>query len=268
MQNSVVQSIGIAERAHSMNEDTHRVIRNFRGHKGEDLILVCDGHSGRGAAKLIPQVLPAALELALPLAQDTKVDEMRKVLQRAFVGMDELIESIDKESGACVALVLFFRHRFLSVNAGDCRTVLDRSGEAFRLSYDHSASDPFEQERIREAGGEILDSPFFDDYTGQSGTIKRVNGKISITRSLGDAKYRDLVIPDPHVTETQLQPGDQWVITASDGLWWAVDDQKAVDLIRGISNAQTAAEVLRDAAQDVRDDITVVVAKLKRIKRK
>lgn len=61
-------------------------------------------------------------------------------------------------------------------NAGDTRAVLSKNGTAERLSKDHKASDPQEIDRIRSAGGKIMDG--------------RVAGGLAITRAFGDFAYK------------------------------------------------------------------------------
>ena len=58
-------------------------------------------------------------------------------------------------------------------NLGDSRAILGSAdGSAIRITKDHKASDPAEQERVKAAGGMIYNN--------------RVNGVLAVTRALGD----------------------------------------------------------------------------------
>lgn len=106
-------------------------------------------------------------------------------------------------SGATAVSVLLYENRDsgakirkLSVaNVGDSRAVLVSSLQpdcptapvdsqhgyvATRLSYDHSAEDPAEQQRIKDAGGFI--------------TRNRVLGILAVSRSFGDHGMKEFVV--------------------------------------------------------------------------
>ncbi len=101
-------------------------------------------------------------------------------------------------------------------NAGDSRAVLcsmtqpqdgsTAAAVAIRLSCDHTAEDPGEQARIKEAGGFI--------------TRGRVLGILAVSRSFGDHGMKDFVTASPHVTATDISAGADthpFLILACDG---------------------------------------------------
>ncbi|KAJ7084391.1 phosphatase 2C-domain-containing protein [Mycena belliarum] len=143
------------------------------------------------------------------------------------------------------------RRVLYSANAGDARGVLCRAGKAVRLTYDHKGSDKQEAKRIMDAGGFVMSG--------------RVNGVLAVTRSLGDSSMKEFVVGAPYTTETVLCDDDEFLILACDGLWDVTTDQAAVDLIRGIEDAQVASQtLLKDAiANHTSDNITVLVVRFK-----
>ncbi|TFK75447.1 protein phosphatase 2C [Pluteus cervinus] len=136
-------------------------------------------------------------------------------------------------------------------NAGDARGVLCRAGKAVRLTYDHKGSDKQEAKRITDAGGFVMSG--------------RVNGVLAVTRSLGDSSMKEFVVGAPYTTETALCEDDEFLILACDGLWDVVGDQGAVDLVRGIQDAQVASRKLLDHAlsHHTTDNVTVLVIRFK-----
>jgi len=136
-------------------------------------------------------------------------------------------------------------------NAGDARGVLCRGGKAVRLTYDHKGSDKQEAKRIMDAGGFVMSG--------------RVNGVLAVTRALGDSSMKEFVVGAPYTTETELCEEDEFLILACDGLWDVVDDQPAVDLVRGVADSRKAAEELLDHAFSnySSDNVTVMVIRFR-----
>ena len=51
----------------------------------------------------------------------------------------------------------------------------------------------------------------------------RVQGSIMLTRSIGDKRYKPLLISDPFVCERRIESSDIAVVMASDGMFGHVD---------------------------------------------
>jgi len=117
-----------------------------------------------------------------------------------------------------------------TANAGDARAILGRGGKAIRLTVDHKATLLEEQQRIKEAGGFIVN--------------KRVCGMIAVTRSLGDVEMKELIISDPYVSETQLKPEDNVLVIACDGLFDVMSDQEVINFIKNETCPQKASSHL------------------------
>ena len=103
-------------------------------------------------------------------------------------------------------------------NAGDSRAVLCRGGTAVALSDDHKPGQPTERQRIIAAGG------FLSDWGG----ICRVNGNLSLSRAIGDLKYKmnedlhrkdQIVTAEPEVRSITLTEEDAFLVLACDGIW-------------------------------------------------
>ncbi|KAG5420564.1 MgPP2CL-1 [Candida metapsilosis] len=210
--------------------------------------------------------------------------DMKDHLHKAFVKADDIIEKNGQGASGCTAAVAVLRweseteddcmvsthnsekqsgkkfdflptknHKRMlyTSNVGDSRIVLSRKGKAYRLSYDHKASDKNEIDRVENSGGLILKN--------------RVNGVLAVTRSLGDSYMKDLVLGKPFTTSTQIIKDDEFMIIACDGVWDVISDTKACRIVadcfeRGY-DAQEASKKLCQLAIEASttDNVTVMV---------
>lgn len=213
--------------------------------------------------------------------------DMKDHLYKSFVKADEIIEKNGQGASGCTAAVAVLRweseteddcmvntnnigkqtddtsksfdfvptknHKRMlyTSNVGDSRIVLSRKGKAYRLSYDHKASDKNEIDRVENSGGLILKN--------------RVNGVLAVTRSLGDSYMKDLVLGKPFTTSTQIIKDDEFMIIACDGVWDVISDTKACKIVadcfkKGL-DAQEASKKLCQLAIDASttDNVTVMV---------
>lgn len=103
-------------------------------------------------------------------------------------------------------------------NVGDCRAVCEaQGGSVQRLTRDHTASDPDEAVRVASFGGWV-----------EGG---RVNGKIEVSRTLGDKALKPPLSSDPEIFCHSVR-GLRYFVAASDGLWEVMTDEDAMGLVR------------------------------------
>jgi protein phosphatase 2C len=111
--------------------------------------------------------------------------------------------------------------------------VLSRGCQAVELSHDHKPNRPSERHRIEALGGTVRwhglvdkkQQPVF--FAG----CYRVNGNLSLSRSLGDVYQRPYITNDPDIRTVTTQSEDEFIICATDGLWDVMSSQDAVDFI-------------------------------------
>ncbi|WAR12148.1 PHLP2-like protein [Mya arenaria] len=91
----------------------------------------------------------------------------------------------------------------------------------------------------------------------------KINGVTQNTRLLGSSYLFPFVVPEPHITKTTLQPDDQLLIIANQGLWKCMSYQETVDEIIDIPDPVLAAKKLQDLAQGYRsqENIGVLVVR-------
>jgi len=150
-----------------------------------------------------------------------------------------------------VVLVEEDRKRLIVANAGDQRAVVAKGDVAVPITTDHKPDEPGERLRIYDEGGFVNEQ-------------KRVNGILSLSRSLGDADLQPYVTYVPEVNFVNLSSGDyRFLIIACDGLWDVLSNQKAVEIVDKYVEPGKAAAALRDYAHLLgsSDNISVIVFK-------
>lgn len=142
-------------------------------------------------------------------------------------------------------------------NAGDCRAVLCRKGEAIDMSQDHRPVYPSERRRVEELGGYIDDG--------------YLNGVLSVSRALGDWDMKNPIgAPSPLIAEPEFQQvvlteDDEFLIIGCDGIWDVMSSQHAVSLVRrGLRRHDDPEQCARDLVMEALrrntfDNLTVIV---------
>lgn len=168
------------------------------------LVAVFDGHAGRECAEYLSEFFVSYIGASESFSERN----FSGALKEAFIQTDKDFRDWAVENGnisGSTALVVLFRNTEVIVaNAGDCRAVLCRRGEAVELSDDHKPSRADEKDRIELAGGwidsqEVLNIPklyalglehseLLDEHHELIGwvTVHKVCGALGMTRSVGD----------------------------------------------------------------------------------
>eukprot|EP00747_Dinoflagellata_sp_TGD_P045998 gnl/TRDRNA2_/TRDRNA2_144178_c0_seq1.p1 gnl/TRDRNA2_/TRDRNA2_144178_c0~~gnl/TRDRNA2_/TRDRNA2_144178_c0_seq1.p1 ORF type:complete len:310 (+),score=53.94 gnl/TRDRNA2_/TRDRNA2_144178_c0_seq1:70-930(+) len=263
------------------------------------LVGIFDGHNGgHAAAFLRERLLPEVSKRLVSCGTEAETESpARQVFLDAFkVVESELLqgasETFSDGSTACVVAAIGGQS-LLTGNCGDTRAVLVSAAErqprraapeVVRLTVDHKI-DGAEKARIEAAGGKCMNV---------KGCWRVVIGHLglAVSRSFGDLKFKHgqklprgeaLILCTPHVAVRALNPRDECVIIASDGLWDVVDDEHAAKVVREtlrgmgamgeelayvpwtIDRANKCAKALVDAAVALRttDNISVMVLGLR-----
>jgi len=196
-------------------------------HNHSAFIAVYDGHGGRACVDLVKSQLHRFFLGYLRAAPKN----VSQAFHGAFRATDEIVEAQRELSSGCTACCCFLRDEGFATmihtaHVGDARAVLCRGGLAKRLTCmsDHKPTDPTEAKRIMTAGGAVING--------------RVNGILAVARALGDHCLKAPHLPNdavsnvPHITSTQLEHQDEFIIVACDGLWDVMTDQEAVTFAR------------------------------------
>lgn len=174
------------------------------------------------------------------------------LIHLAFSVLFMIFPKSDKSS-----LCLLSFRLLLVANAGDCRAVLCRKGEAIDMSQDHRPTYPSEKQRVEELGAYIDDG--------------YLNGVLSVTRALGDWDMKlpkgspSPLIAEPELRQIILTEDDEFLIIGCDGIWDVLSSQQAVSIVRrGLRRHDDpelcAKELVREALRlHTIDNLTVVV---------
>ncbi|XP_022733279.1 probable protein phosphatase 2C 39 isoform X3 [Durio zibethinus] len=165
-----------------------------------------------------------------------------------------LEKAVDLGQGGSTAVtaILINCQKLVIANVGDSRAVICKNGEAVQLSVDHEPST--EKERIENRGGFVSNFP---------GDVARVDGQLAVARAFGDKSLKKHLSSEPDVTVEMIDDDTELIILASDGLWKVMTNKEAVDAIRNIKDAQSAAKHLTEEAvkRNSTDDISCIVVR-------
>ena len=244
----------------------------------EHFYVLCDGHTGSKAAEIVVKDLPDILIKHLMLIKESELTEglCEQAFKEAFIEMDDSLqgdigadESEGKPcdpSGCCTNIVYLCwendKRIIYSGNVGDSRTILIRDNSVLRLSYDHKASDKQEFKRVKQEGGVII--------------RKRLYGTLAVTRTHGDFEMKEnakCLNCNPHITRTEIDDTDKYIVIASDGVWDVIKDEEVLKIVNAtdfttldnITNKpKDLAKMLVKLSVDLgsQDNISCIVIKL------
>jgi len=137
--------------------------------------------------------------------------------------------------GCTAVCILMSQNLIVCANAGDSRAIMCRKGKVVELSHDHKPNEEIELARINAAGGTVQAAP-----CGQR-MLYRVNGNLSLSRSIGDLEYKkraDLppeaqaITSTPDIITAELRKGDEFIVLACDGIWDVKCNEYVVKFVR------------------------------------
>lgn len=250
-------------------EDVPHAEIPLRGTQGVGLFCIFDGHCGRTTAKearaLLPEILASRIGQASAAMQAGRGADA--IWEEVFLATDRALRS---DEGCTATALLVWQDASGSIclqaaNVGDSAAFVSElrpGAEVQPLTADHRLTNPLERERLAAMG----------IHLGSDRT--RLYG-LNLARCLGDRflKDEDLGLSaQPHISPVvRLGRCDSaLVLMASDGLWDVVDAEGALGCALqthadggGSSQAMTAAVVQQAQRNRTRDDLTVVVLKIK-----
>jgi len=192
-----------------------------------------DGHVGKIAAEYTRAHLH--LNIARNLGFNTNTENTFSCIHNGFLKTSDNFNKIAKKhtiSAGSTAVIIFLKRDSLYIaNVGDSEAVLCRNGIAVILTNSHQPNNEDEKLRIEKAGGKVV---WFGTW--------RVNGLLSVSRSIGDPQLENVVIAEPFMNEYKRTSEDEFIIMASDGLWDVFKHQEICDFIRQLLNQSNSKQ--------------------------
>ncbi|KAL6219608.1 hypothetical protein ACLB2K_007367 [Fragaria x ananassa] len=254
-------------------EDEHLLIDDLSSHLGSLFSFptpsafygVFDGHGGPEAAAYVRKNVMRLLfdDVNFPRASEVNkmfLEELETTLSNTFHQVDLALAddcSVSSSSGTTALTAMIFGRLLMVANAGDCRAVLCRKGEAIDMSQDHRPIYPSERKRVEELGGYVDDG--------------YLNGVLSVSRALGDWDMKfprgsaSPLIAAPEFRRMELTEEDEFLIIGCDGIWDVMSSQHAVSLVRrGLRRHDDPEQCAKDLVMEALrlntfDNLTVIV---------
>lgn len=215
------------------------------------LFAIFDGHLSHD----IPDYLRSHLFVNI-LKEPDFWTETESAVRRAYRTTDttilEKVGDLGKGGSTAVTAILINCEKLVVANVGDSRAVICKNGVAKQLSVDHEPSK--ERANIEDRGGFVSNFP---------GDVPRVDGQLAVARAFGDKSLKKHLSSEPDVFSEIVDDDTEFIILASDGIWKVMTNEEAVDCIKHIKDAKSAAKRLAEEALTRRssDDISCIVVK-------
>ena len=236
-------------------EDSHLVALDLGTNKDTHIFGVFDGHGGIEVAEYVKnhfveifinnskylkgEIKAALKETFLTLDNNLQSVEAMKELTHSHeifvktynLNDNENINNNDMENsdyidniayniGCTCNILVIYKNILYFANAGDSRSVLLKNkGEVNSMSIDHKPELPNEFNRIKKAGGRIIEG--------------RVNGLLNLSRSIGDFQFKNrkdlkqeeqIVTCNPDILFENRSQNDDFVIMGCDGIWECISN--------------------------------------------
>lgn len=255
---------------------------------------VYDGHGGPETSRYINNHLFQHLKRFATEQQSMSADVIRKAFQATEEGFVSLVTNQWPTNpqiaavGSCCLVGVICGGMLYTANLGDSRVVLGKlvkaTGEvlAVQLSAEHNAG----IESVRQELHSM--HPEDKQIVVLKHNVWRVKGLIQVSRSIGDVylkkaefnreplypKFRlrepfkkPLLSSEPSISVQPLQPQDQFLIFASDGLWEHLNNQEAVDIVHNNPRSGSARRLIKAVLQEAAKKREMRYSDLKKIDR-
>ncbi|KAL7715256.1 Protein phosphatase 1K [Entamoeba marina] len=209
-----------------------------------DVVAVFDGHNGKDAAiECTENYVKVFMQTSGSLEERLKATHQQlheKIIKTSKSGTTSTVAFVHKDS-----IKIAF--------CGDSPGFVFKNDRIIKVTKDHKASNTEEAERITENGGVIF---------GMFG-VKRVNGQIMVTRSIGDASLHPPLTVDPEIVSIDRKDVE-WLLLVSDGITDVVTTKEMAEFVRTLNNPFSIAfEITKHAfVNESNDNLTTVVVKL------
>ncbi|CCI42538.1 unnamed protein product [Albugo candida] len=174
-----------------------------------------------------------------------------------------------KEEGSTCLLAVIRDNIVHIANVGDSRAIIcTHKGKYISLSRDHKPQNGEERVKIEARGGTVTGYPscFYSIWPiNKLIDVPRVNGLLSMSRSIGDVGLKPWITCEPDITTHVLSAKtDKFLILATDGLWDVLSSRKVANIAYCYDDPQDVADalILEALRRKTHDNVTVLVVDL------
>ena len=216
----LVKSYAYYECHADKNKDNIRfkIIENFNGDQNKMLLCLFNGHGGNEVSTYLQYNFDKYMKRSLPF-KDIPQD-----LTKLFKFLDEKIEELNAPNIGATATVIYIdnqngKRKLYCANIGNNRCLLVNRKGIWKISNDHKINDPEEHKRIIKKGGVI--------------NIQKLFWKLSFSRAFGvwSIKQYGGVISEPHISITNINDDDMYLLVVSDKFWKFVKNEECFKII-------------------------------------
>lgn len=221
-----------------------------------------DGHAGGKCSKFIANILPNVLLYDESFNKDLVI-ALKNAFHYANSQFLMVAEKYHLQDGSTGLVVVIRNGEMYIANVGDCRCVLISSLDGnityLPLSKDQKPTNPEEEKRILELGGRII----------KSSGVHRVCGVLAVSRAFGNRPISHVIRPDADIITHVIQPENEYVVMASDGLWDVIENHQVCEIIKKYPSSvssckQIASELVKTALiRGSMDNVSCIVIYLK-----
>ncbi|XP_054001388.1 serine-rich adhesin for platelets-like [Hylaeus anthracinus] len=219
---------------------------------------VFDGHGGQDAAVYSATHLHQYLAESIYYPTDPE-----RALREAFIETDtQFIEKSKTQKicgGTTAVCTLLLNKKLYVAWVGDSSAMLIKRDSVVQLVNPHRLQRKDEVRRIQKMGGVVMESM----------GIMRVNGVLSVSRAIGDVRYKPFVTGEPEVKCVHLDGTEDFLVVATDGLTDYLNSSEVLTVLyheiqRDPSGLKRAHRILLRWAkrEGSKDNITLVVVLL------
>jgi serine/threonine protein phosphatase PrpC len=126
------------------------------------------------------------------------------------------------KAGSTLLLSMIHNGRFTIANIGDSAAMLlKQNGMMFKLTEEHKPDRIDEYDRIVRNNG----------FVSMKNDVARVDGILAVSRAIGDMQQKQYLIPESETNSYQIQPNDDLLILASDGLYLVFSEHEVAKMV-------------------------------------
>lgn len=223
---------------------------NFMNIKIGDVTFVgvFDGHVGHESAFICAEAFSKILGNTLVPVFDEEKNSVKKAMKKSFALVNDELSRRSVKDGTTAVVLGVKGKRFVIGHVGDSLALMVCKDRSEWLTNTHRPTEITEYYIMKEKKNFVS-----SDW--------RINGKLCVSRSLGDFWCCDSIYNKPDVSVRELPDGIISIVLACDGLWDYVDPGIISNIVRKVSDPVKASKLLQDYAfaSGSHDSISVII---------